>query len=200
MRHATILVAILAFVPLTSATAQVPIRPGERVRVTYTQTCPPQTVCFGSRDRVMQIGTVISWDGDTLQLGSERRTSAQVYAQKVPRSSIIRLDVSRGQKSNGGLEAAIGLLAGGTVGGLIGLTLFEEPEPCKGLCFNFGPENKSEAFLYGAVVGGFLGGAIGLLEGSSGSDVWEEVPLDRLRLQVAPQRDGRFGLGLSVRF
>ena len=36
MRHATILVAILAFVPLTSATAQVPppVKVGDRVRVT----------------------------------------------------------------------------------------------------------------------------------------------------------------------
>ncbi len=32
------------------------------------------------------------------------------------------------------------------------------------------------------------------------ADRWQEVPLDRLRVSVAPQRDGRFGLGLSVRF
>ncbi len=198
MRHATILVAILTITPLTSATAQV--RPGERVRVTYTPTCPPQAVCAGFRDRLKQIGTVVSWDGDTLHLDAEGRTSPQVYALNVPRSSIIRLDVSRGQKSNAGLGTAIGLLAGGAFGGLVGLTLFEEPEPCKGLCFKFGPENKSEAFLLGAMVGGLLGGAVGFLAGSFGSDVWEEVPLDRLRVSVAPRRDGRLVLGASVSF
>ena len=199
MRHATILVAILVFVPLASARAQV--RPGARVRVTYTPTCPPQTVCAGFRDRLKQIGTVVSWDGDTLHLDAERRTSPQVYALTVPRSSIIRLDVSWGKKSNAGLGTAIGLLAGGALGGLVGLGLFEEPEPCKGLlCFEFGPENKSEAFWFGAMVGGLLGGAVGYLAGSPGSDVWEEVPLDRLRVSLGPQRDGRFGFGASVRF
>ena len=200
MRHATILAAILAFVPLASATAQVPVRPGARVRVTYTPTCPPQTVCAGFRDRLKRIGTVVSWDGDTLHLDAKGRTSSQVYALNVPRSSIIRLDVSWGQKSNGGLGTAIGLLAGVALGGLFGLAIFEEPEPCKGLlCIEFGPENKSEAFWFGAMVGGLLGGTLGFLA-SFGSDVWKEVPLDRLRVSLGPQRDGRFGLGLSGRF
>ncbi len=29
---------------------------------------------------------------------------------------------------------------------------------------------------------------------------WEEIPLERLRLGLAPQRDGGFALGFSVRF
>ena len=198
MRHATtLLVALLTITPLTGATAQV--RPGERVRVTYTPTCPPQAVCAGFRDR-QQIGTFVSWDGDTLHLDAEGRTSPQVYALNVPRSSIIRLDVSRGQKSNAELGATIGVLAGGALGGLVGLALFEEPEPCEGLCFNFGPENKGGAFLLGAVVGGLIVGAVGFLAGSVESDVWKEVPLDRLRVNLAPQRNGRFGFGASVRF
>ncbi len=32
------------------------------------------------------------------------------------------------------------------------------------------------------------------------TDRWQEVPLDRLRVNLGPQRDGRFGLGLLVRF
>ena len=86
------------------------------------------------------------------------------------------------------------------MGGLVGLALFEEPEPCKGLCFEFGPEDKGEAFLLGAMVGGLLGGLVGFLAGSVESDVWKEVPLDRLRVNLAPQRNGRFGFGASVRF
>ena len=39
----------------------------------------------------------------------------------------------------------------------------------------------------------FLGGVIGYAVASSGEH-------DRFLVSVAPQRDGRFGLGLSVRF
>jgi hypothetical protein len=50
MRHTTILVAILAFVPFASATAQV--RPGARVRVTHP---------WGK-----SVGTFVAWKSDTL--------------------------------------------------------------------------------------------------------------------------------------
>jgi hypothetical protein len=39
-----------------------------------------------------------------------------------------------------------------------------------------------------------------MVGGSIKTDRWREVPLDRLRVGFAPQRDGRFGLGASVRF
>jgi len=42
-----------------------------------------------------------------------------------------------------------------------------------------------------------LGAVIGAL---IKTDRWEEVPLDALRVSFVPQRDGRFGLGMSVRF
>ena len=55
--------------------------------------------------------------------------------------------------------------------------------------------------LAGAVIFGAGGALLGFIVGAMITGTrWEEVPLDRLRLQVAPQRDGRFGLGLSVRF
>jgi len=63
MRHATILVAIFAFVPLASATAQV--RPGEGVRVTHLPICPAD-LCVGSRRK--SVGTLLSVSGDTLLL------------------------------------------------------------------------------------------------------------------------------------
>ena len=60
-------------------------------------------------------------------------------------------------------------------------------------------------FAGGFAVGfgiGFAGGAlIGVaIGGFIKSDRWEEVPLDRLRVSVAPQVDGRFALGFSVGF
>ena len=40
----------------------------------------------------------------------------------------------------------------------------------------------------------------GRLGASTKTDRWREVPLDRVRVSLGPQRDGRFGLGASVRF
>ncbi len=62
MRHATILVAILAFVPLASATAQV--RPGARVRVTG-HFCQSYSICVGGRPE-HRVGTFVAWQADTL--------------------------------------------------------------------------------------------------------------------------------------
>jgi hypothetical protein len=63
---------------------------------------------------------------------------------------------------------------------------------------DFGPGFAAGA---GFVVGGLGGALIGALIGSaSKTDRWQEVPLDRLRVSLGPQRDGRFGLGASVRF
>ncbi len=53
--------------------------------------------------------------------------------------------------------------------------------------------------------GGVIGGLGGLVTRAFigleiQTDRWVDVPLDRLRVSVGPQRDGRYGLGASVRF
>ena len=68
MRHATMLVAILTITPLTSATAQVPVRPGARVRVTHLPICPVD-LCVGTR---RSVGTLMSVSGDCLLLSRRR--------------------------------------------------------------------------------------------------------------------------------
>jgi hypothetical protein len=45
----------------------------------------------------------------------------------------------------------------------------------------------------GAGVGALIGTAIK-------TERWQEVPLDRVRVSFGPQRNGRFGFGLSVSF
>ncbi len=191
MRHATILVAILAFVPLASATAQV--RPGERVRVTRPPICAPYTICVGGPP-LQSVGTFWAWEGDSLIMESNGNALA------LPLNSVTKLEVGRGQKSYTVEGALMGLLVGGVAGAVIGYASYEECVP-KGRgwsCEDVGPE-------VAALVGGIAGGLGGLLVGatigrSSKTDRWREVPLDRLRVSVVPQRDGRFGLGLSVRF
>jgi hypothetical protein len=84
----------------------------------------------------------------------------------------------------------------------MGVALFKEPEPCETLvCIRLAPDTKGDAFLLGALIGGALGGGFGALAGSSWrSDVWEQVPLDRLSASFVPQRDGRLGLAASISF
>ena len=58
---------------------------------------------------------------------------------------------------------------------------------------------------FNVVAGGVIGGLGGLVTGAFiglaiETDRWQEVPLNHVRVSFAPQRDGRFGLGLSVRF
>ena len=48
----------------------------------------------------------------------------------------------------------------------------------------------------GAVVGTLLGLMVGRV---IMTDRWREVPLDRVRVSFGPQRDGRLGVGASVR-
>ncbi len=181
MRHATILIAILTFVPLASATAQVSLRPGDRVRVTG-HFCHPFHTCQHS------VSTFLAWKADSLVIQSNGDTLT------VPVTLLTRLDVSRGRKTNTGEGAVTGLLVGGVAGAVIGLASYE-CEPC---FVDLGPGVYAAA---GAVIGGLGGLVVGALIGLEiETDRWQEVQLHRVRVSVGPQRDGRFGLGASVRF
>ncbi len=184
MRHATILVAILAFTPLANATAQVPVRPGARVRVTF---CPPDFSCAGSGRT--SVGTLLAWKADSLVMESNGDTLA------VPLDIVTGLDVSWGQKSRTLKGAGIGFLVGGAAGlatAAIACAIAgdcDADSPYTGLVY---------AYLggLGAVVGALTGAIIG---STITVDRWVDVPL-RLRVSLGPQRHGRFGFGASVRF
>jgi hypothetical protein len=136
------------------------------------------------------VGTFVRWSDDTLLVLSNGNTLA------LPLDAVTRLDVSRGRKTNTGKGAEIGFLLGGVVGAVIGYASYEE---CEGVCF--GDFGSGFAAFVGGLVGGLGGGAVGALIGSSTkTDRWREVPLDRVRVSLGPQRDGRLGLGASVRF
>ena len=203
MRRTTILVAILAFVPLASATAQA--QPGERVRVTQHVLC--NTICVGRLRHY--VGTFVAWKADTLVVQSNGDTLS------LPVNPWTRLDVSRGRKSFGaGRGGIIGGVVGAASAAIIGAASYEEPEepqPCVPRdfldCLLRGPRGDrisrtaADAAVQWAVVGAVVGYAIGRLLGSAiKTERWEEVPLDRLRVNLGPQRDGRFGLGASVKF
>ena len=152
MRHATILVAILAFVPLASATAQ------EQLAST---TRDVRTTTFAAANSVL-----------VFHPGQGGRGP--------PRWGCRRWNPCL----RGG---AIGLLVGAGVGAVIGLASGDDP---RGTFLGLTALQKAGI---GAVIFGGVGAIIGYVIASSGKH-------DRLLVSVGPQRDGRFALGLSVRF
>ncbi len=178
MRPITFLLAILTVAPFASVTAQEqppPVKVGDRVRVT--------AVDLRINKRT---GVLAAADSDTLTLDTLR----------VALASVIRFEVSRGRKSSSvARNAPIGVLLGGGIGallgGALGRVLGGGEDSCPGCTAGFAG--------LGAATLGTVGLVVGIVTGSP-RDRWEEVPLDRLRVSFPPQRDGRFGLGLSVRF
>jgi hypothetical protein len=154
----------------TEMVAQEPLASGSRVRVTA-----PECELRG------QAATFRALRADTLVLDTT----------ECPLASVTRLDVSRGQKSHTVIGAGIGLAAGA-----LGAVIFCEVVE-KGSCELFDDDIRLEAALITGAIVGALGGFVGYL---IKSDRWEEVPLERLRVSLAPQRDGGIALGFSVRF
>jgi len=191
MRHATILVAILAFVPLASATAQVqqpPVERGVRVRVTTPPPPCPAWYTSCTRDSPRRyVGTFVAWKADTLVVETKGHTLALLW------DSVTKLEVSQGQKRNTREGVLIGLLVGGVAGAVVAVAIYEECEPCF-----IDPATLPVAVAMAGVLGGVVTGAI--IGSLIKTDRWQDVALDRLRVSFGPQRDGRFGFGASVRF
>ena len=107
-----------------------------------------------------------------------------------PLASVTRLDVSRGQKSH----VFVGFLVGAGAGLVGSLAVCNFTDTCQVFSDN---DVRTDVVLVSTGMGGLLGGITGYF---IKTDRWEEVPLERLRVSVAPPRDGRFGFGFSVRF
>ena len=115
----------------------------------------------------------------------------------LPLASVTRMDPSPVIPSRMGNAVKTGAVIGTTIGAAAGLVVG----------FILAGESTSPSALIavitvagagtGAVVGALVGG---IDAAASGSDSQADAPLDRLRMSVVAQRDGRFGLGMSVRF
>lgn len=156
-----------------------PIVPGARIRVSAPSF---------SRDRL--IGTVASKSADTLVVKVENGAAPL----SIPLVSITRLEVSRGKVARGvnALKGAgIGLLVGAGVGVVAGLVI-DDPQ-----------NNEITAGAWALFGAGVLGGA-GLLTGgivgfARSNERWKKVPLERVRLGLAPH-DGRVALLATFAF
>jgi hypothetical protein len=147
-----------------------PVEPGVRVRVTA-----PECELRG------HAATFRALRADTLVLETT----------ECPLDSVTRLDVSGGQKSHARLGAGIGFAAVA-----LGTVVY-----CKTVEFSGCVPYDSDLTLAFALIFGALGGVAGGIAGYLiKTERWEEIPLERLRVSLAPQRDGGFALGFSVRF
>ncbi len=84
------------------------------------------------------------------------------------------------------------------MGAVIGYASYEECVAGRDCLGDLGPGVNVFA---GGVIGGLGGLVTGAFIGLAiQTDRWQEVPLDRFRVSLGPQRDGGFGFGASVRF
>jgi hypothetical protein len=130
----------------------------------------------------MQEATFEGLRGDTLVV------TAYSTTRRCPLASVTQLEVSQGKKGRVLQGLGLGFVLGAGAGAAAGAAA--DCGDVDAVC------------TWG---GAGLGAGTGLLIGAlavaaTRSERWEEVPLDRLRLQIAPQPNGRFGLGAWIRF
>ena len=129
------------------------------------------------------VGTLASWEGEQLTVEVVKPGHLRGRVTFVV-DSITKFEMRTGQTSSARAGLWIGILAGGAAGAV--------------WCDNFGRCDKT---LVAAGLFALPGALLGALIGSHvRTERWEEVPLDQFRVSIVPQRDGRFALGLSVRF
>ncbi len=183
MRTVLSLAVLPLLIPLQSITAQQapPIETGGRIRVT----APTLGV-----DKL--VGTSVEADATRIRVQADDQASPMTISL----ADMTRLEVSQGRKSNALKGLLIGSIVGVSTGAILGLaaSLAESYDnPCA--------DNEVECVAVGAAAFGVTGALVGLGIGALlKSERWEEVPLDRLRVNIVPHRDGRFALGLSVAF
>ena len=175
---------VAAVVVATSAcAANTHVGLGTRVRISASEV---------SSDRL--VGEVSSLGDDTVAL----RLDESMALQPVPLASVERIEVSRGFVRGNQVLILAGTAIGTAVGVAVAVPILSEDcdEQAQVPCLKvLGAGMVILVYMSVGAIAGWLVG-VPFFE----FERWKQVPLDRLRVSVVPQRDGRFGLGLSVRF
>jgi hypothetical protein len=124
------------------------------------------------------------------------KTRAEPLA--LPLSSLTDLEVSRGKK----LGLTTGVIGGACVGVAIGTIYWladRHPVPSHDIWGQeIAPEAEPAEFGTYVAIGAAAGAALGALSAVLSPERWEEVPLDRLRVSIAPQPRGALAFGVRV--
>ena len=158
-RQRAVLAAMMQLLTATPLAAfQAQLKPGTRIRVTSDSGSP--------RDR---IGMLVSMDSDSLHF----RTAKDSSLTSVATGSLVRLELSKGRKSNAGRGAFIGALVGVGSGLLLGILASAEEDGSDSY-YDVGPE---DVFAATALLGAAGAGVGALIGATSHRDRWEPVPL-----------------------
>jgi hypothetical protein len=192
MRLLSLAVAVAFLVPIDGLSAQQPppVEVGQRVRVTrecaegYTRTFNDlRTIC------PTHTGAFMTMTAESIVLATGNGGNRLVF----PFDSVTRLEVRQERRSWGWLGGIVGLFGGAGAGLGIGVMVGNAKNCYESECLDY----WGRGLLAGAGAGLLLGVGIG---SATSGDRWVEVPLSRLRVSFAPQHDGRFAFGVSVRF
>ena len=175
-------VLLLVLLPAVAVAQRPDLSPGQRVRVTAPD------LGLGRAHATFE-----AIDGSDLVI----RTDA---TRRVPLASVARLEAYAGRRSHWLLGAGIGFVVGA---GATYVLLNPPGTNSTALCDQSANQDAigSGECLGLTALGGVVGGGLGALVGMFiKSDRWTDVPRERLRLTVVPQRHGRFAVGASLAF
>ncbi|HEY0809170.1 MAG TPA: hypothetical protein VGD49_03375 [Longimicrobiales bacterium] len=140
-------------------------------------------------------GRLIRVDGDSVVLAAGQNAGHHVA---FARSAVSNVWVSVGQRRQTMRGLTLGLVAGGTVGALVGAITYTPCHSDEFLGCLLAPENAGQAALLGGTVGGFFGLLIGTGAGfATKRHVWEVAGVPTT-VGVAPARDGAVSLSLRL--
>lgn len=132
------------------------------------------------------------FSGDTIALAVAGSTTSYSL------NALRRLEVSGGRRSHWLAGAGVGFLVGA---GAAFAVLYSGGSTS--LCNQSANQDamSSGECIGLTALGGLAGAGLGAVIGSRlRSERWQDVPIERLRLGLGPQVDGRFGLAFTVAF
>jgi hypothetical protein len=169
--------ALGALVPQTSLSGQgqptPTVSPGARIRLQRTD------------DPAWQVGRLVSADHDSIRWVPDGQ---QDKLLSMAAKSIAQLEVSRGQRGHTLAGIGIGLLPGAAIGAMIG-SAASQGHWFAGL--------ETAGYAVGGALGGMLVG--GVIGAATKTDNWAKVPLDRVRISIAPLGPGGLRLAFVLR-
>lgn len=175
IRRSIACLALAALIPLSDVRAQESLEVGARVRVTAPDVAD---------DAIS--GTVASVDSASITLAVSRK--GVVSERTVPIAAMRRLEISRGRSHSPLKGMGTGLLVGAGIG--LGLGVAAATEEGNWVCEGGG------CMVYGALGGALWGTVIGGLFGAAiGHEEWDEVTVIHPRVSVRP---GAGGVVLAV--